>query len=297
MQHAAFQNAFIRAAENLASKNPSLNCYALVDCGQDKRYASQLSSLAADRTMPLFEGTQEHALSDHGPWLVYLGRPTDFDVRLIDWLSRQTVEKNAVLWLWSDQSPSTVATHLTHMLDWKVPDNHTILLRYYDPVVLAHAWSVLTDAQRHGFCGPISQWWYWEDEKLYGYFRPPTGGMASPELNQRQFAQLSLPYKKHYLPKLLEELRQGGARLPAPAEGKLVLERMGEAWDVALRLGIHSLPTLNEFVGFATVFPGFYNDPAIEQHLLAKPDQVDARTRDILAVMEWDFKQRKEAAA
>jgi hypothetical protein len=135
----------------------TLPLYAVVDLATAPHAMRRLSpGLPLQAARCLFEGGIDANAQAVAPWLVAL---TDADggallKRTID----LALERPAVVWLASSKPMDVLAGHLARRVDVKLDDGQELLLRWYDPRILAHLAGALEPDAAAAFLSAAKRW-------------------------------------------------------------------------------------------------------------------------------------------
>lgn len=128
--------------------------------------AGLLAKLAQNHSLVwinLFEGTKEANAIEVAPILVDLGcvqSSTGGAKTLLRWLIEVCKTSNSLLLLRSNRTHRNLAEALKRRLDAQLPDEMSVLLRYFDTRVFGALMGVFNAEQQAAFCGVARQWWW-----------------------------------------------------------------------------------------------------------------------------------------
>lgn len=108
--------------------------YTLLDGAQDSKLLQQIWTANPDpQAESLFLHTPRAELSEQGPWLLRL----DGEPALWQDLLTQLEQRPLGILITSPAPLAELAKHLRHLLDARLADGELVLMRYYDPQVMA----------------------------------------------------------------------------------------------------------------------------------------------------------------
>jgi len=127
--------------------------YLLLDGAQIDKLPNRIYSLEDNPQIHwLYQDTAYHALLDLGPALIALPAHSPLEQVFIEhW------QDEAGLLIESPAAPESLAEHLRSLIHARVSGDVTLLLRYYDPRVMAHWLPGLDAGQRDRMMGPVSR--------------------------------------------------------------------------------------------------------------------------------------------
>lgn len=138
----------------LREEIPSLRLYALVD-GAKFEMKREARINRKPGFYSLFEGTPDSALAHAGPWLVDAEIAED---AFVEDLAKLELETGTITWLIAPQSLEGLGQLFQLSLDTKMPDGRTVLLRFWDPRVLASLSEILSAEQWQTSFGYVHEW-------------------------------------------------------------------------------------------------------------------------------------------
>lgn len=140
--------------DELREAMPELRLYALVDGVQyQQQRGAWLTPMPG--SCALFEQTQDAALAHAGPWLMDMAQ---LGPALTENLARLENTAPAVTWLIAPQDLNGLAQMLCLLLDARLPDGRSAMLRFWDPRVLAGLAQVMDASQREEHFSHIHEW-------------------------------------------------------------------------------------------------------------------------------------------
>lgn len=109
----------------------------------------------------LFAGTRESMALPVAPILVRVGCQDNLlPSFLLDWIAQHGAFTSAVTLLASPLTMEALQCRLVARLDCKLSENMEVMLRFFDPRILAQLRITLTAEQARAFFGVASHWWY-----------------------------------------------------------------------------------------------------------------------------------------
>lgn len=134
--------------------------YALVDAAQVPEFRTARFLASAFRHVSLFSLTQEQGIAKYGPLLI----PVDTGPRseAVTRIVRAMRHGWTVSWLSSALALDDLANHLAGHLNGELADGKDVLIRYYDPRLLAAFLNHLDQKTKGALLGPICQWAWWD---------------------------------------------------------------------------------------------------------------------------------------
>jgi hypothetical protein len=157
----------------------------------------------------MFKGTFAGDADSISPVLVDVAGVSSSRERFIEHLLSTCEGKPLLSLISTDSSLNQLADHLRQILSIGTADGQEFLLRYADNRVLPTIFSVLTDAQRCAFLGPIKKWLVATHRADVITFTPPDGDHQQIELplqlNDQQFAQVMDKSEVHFIVSQLEQ--------------------------------------------------------------------------------------------
>lgn len=145
---------------HLRERMPAMRLYALVDGVQYQAQFCVSFVGVAGSAYSLFNGTDDAALSNAGPWLL---DAESAPAPLLRELGRLERVAPAVTWLISPLTPEGLGQLLQLRLDVQLPDGRKALLRFWDPRVLLNLIELLSADQREEFFVHIHEWHLLQD--------------------------------------------------------------------------------------------------------------------------------------
>lgn len=144
-----------RLAGLRAGRAPSARLYAVVDALLLASCEPAPTLQRGPGALALFDGTNDAALAEHGPWLLHYEESPPELRSSLHGLAQGTV---GMVWLISAHTPQLLADMLRERLGVRLPDGATALLRYYDARRLADIAEAMSAAQRAHLLAPALQW-------------------------------------------------------------------------------------------------------------------------------------------
>lgn len=138
----------------LAEKRRELRLYALLDGLQHEQHIGQRLQHLAGINRALFDDTDDAPLAHAGPWLYDVSQHPQH----IDAFAALEKARPAVSWLVTAMDLEGLAQYLRLKLDAELPDGRQVLVRFYDPRVLGHLFTVMDTEQRTQFFHLIDEW-------------------------------------------------------------------------------------------------------------------------------------------
>jgi hypothetical protein len=138
----------------LAEKRRELRLYALLDGLQYEEHTGQQLQRAAGTNHALFDDTDDAPLAHAGPWLCEVPQHPQH----IDAFAALERERPAVSWLITAMDLEGLTQCLRLKLNAELPDGRRALVRFYDPRVLGHLFTVMDAPQRAQFFHLIDEW-------------------------------------------------------------------------------------------------------------------------------------------
>lgn len=138
----------------LATQRRALRWYALVDGLQHRRIMGDGLRCLPGMNRALFEGTEDAALADAGPWLHDLCADP---APATGWAKLERAAP-AVSWLITAMDLEGLAQVLRLKLDVTLCDGRRALLRFYDPRVLSNLLVTLPEDECSAFFEAIEEW-------------------------------------------------------------------------------------------------------------------------------------------
>lgn len=134
--------------------------YALVDAAQVPEFRNARFVARPLRHVSLFSLTQEYGIAKYGPLLIPVdaGLGSDAVARVV----RAMRHGWTVSWLSSALALDDLANHLAGHLNGELADGRDVLVRYYDPRLLAAFFAHLDQQTRTALLGPICKWAWWD---------------------------------------------------------------------------------------------------------------------------------------
>lgn len=136
----------------------TMNRYLIVDCAVRRDAARTLRFYAAELPhRSLFHGQPEEKHADAGPWLVQV----DANNHLQGWLNALEGTGDrvpCVTHLDAEDSFEAVFAHLQSLLEMRLSDGSSALLRFWDPLVINRLRGVLTAEQFTTIIAPFTEW-------------------------------------------------------------------------------------------------------------------------------------------
>lgn len=133
-----------------------MNRYVIIDAAVARDAPVALGRFAEPITYrSLFTETPEADHSSIGPWLV-LQPSGDYFQHWIRGI--QMLSPNALTFITSPHPFRDAYMHLQRLLNLKLSNGSSALLRYYDPRVMAQLQRVLTTDQLRTLMGPFVEW-------------------------------------------------------------------------------------------------------------------------------------------
>lgn len=133
--------------------------YALIDMANVHSDRHRVMSVIKARESHNILGDERPEAQEASAWLM----PVSRDLRgQRDWAATMAWADSSACatWLHSDMPVSTLARALTERTKAELPDNHPVLLRFYDPRVLPELRAMLSAEQAAGFWALSGQWAY-----------------------------------------------------------------------------------------------------------------------------------------
>lgn len=138
----------------------SIHRYALVDAAQVPELRSAAFLARPFPHVSLFSLTQEHGIAKYGPLLILVDAGPGSDV--VRRVVRTMRHGWTVSWLSSPLALNDLADHLAGHLNGELADGRDVLVRYYDPRLLAAFIAHLDEQTKTALLGPICQWAWWD---------------------------------------------------------------------------------------------------------------------------------------
>jgi len=136
--------------------------YALVDIALCPPSLTQ--SLTNAKGVPLFDTTPYASQPALSPWLLPLAK-TDTPPWWLKSLCAYDIKEPCVHWLSTREKQHDLIARLRYLLQGRLQDNRTFLLRYYDRVLWPFVVGQLTPEQQRWFIDPIHTWATWSSEQ------------------------------------------------------------------------------------------------------------------------------------
>lgn len=138
----------------LTEKRSELRLYALLDGLQYEQHTGQRLQRLAGVNRALFDDTDDAPLAHAGPWLCDVSQHPQH----IDSFAALECARPAVSWLITAMDLEGLAQYLRLRLDAELPNGRRALVRFYDPRVLGHLFTVMDAQQRAQFFHLIDEW-------------------------------------------------------------------------------------------------------------------------------------------
>jgi hypothetical protein len=151
---------FRSVVANHLAAHADAQLYFLVDHAGLPGLVRKLDQCAI-RWLSLFDDTRESAALEAAPILVLVGRSeASLTGHLLDWLATHGACASAVALLDSPLPMVDLRRRLVARLDVTLSENMVMMLRFFDPRILAQLRITLTVEQSAAFFGVASTWWY-----------------------------------------------------------------------------------------------------------------------------------------
>jgi len=189
----------------------------------------------AIRWLSLFDDTRESAALEAAPILVPVGRAeAPLTGRLLDWLATHGACASAVTLLDSPLPTADLRRRLVARLDVTLSENMVMMLRFFDPRILAQLRITLTAAQSAAFFSVASHWWYLDRAGMLiefdADFSPADAACIPLVLHQKQeFALVDASEADHVLALLAQEVPNLMASIPPCERYRAVLTNFSKA--------------------------------------------------------------------
>lgn len=138
----------------------NINRYALVDAAQVPELRSAAFLARPFHHVSLFSLTQENGIARYGPLLIPVDAGPGSDV--VRRVVRAMRHGWTVSWLSSPLAMDDLADHLAGHLNGELADGKDVLVRYYDPRLLAAFIAHLDEQTKTALLGPVCQWAWWD---------------------------------------------------------------------------------------------------------------------------------------
>jgi Domain of unknown function (DUF4123) len=123
--------------------------YAIVDSCDEWSVHEKVEELGPERAVSLYRGSAEEEYATIAPYLIHV-EPESFD-----WITGPLWGPAWGVFSQADAPLEALRTHFRHYLKVKAPDGEQYLFRFYDPRVLPPFLESCSDAELHGFFGPV----------------------------------------------------------------------------------------------------------------------------------------------
>lgn len=149
--------------EHSSAKDPT-RLYALVDAAQvPELRGTKLRRLQAEY-ISLFDLSKESHISKYGPLLIPIRPERGASAPVVAALLQAMSHGWTVSWLSSKLDMGKLAEHLAGYLNGVMEDGSEVLVRYYDPRLLASFLSSPDENKKHSLLTPVNTWSYWDRE-------------------------------------------------------------------------------------------------------------------------------------
>jgi hypothetical protein len=143
----------------LQKSGDRLNLYALVDGFQYEQHTGQRFEHRQGINRPIFFGTEDEPLAHAGPWLIDIGQAPELAQPFFE--LEQALP--SVSWLITPIGLEGLSQLLQLKLYGELPDGRKVLVRFYDPRVLANLFQIMNTEQRAEFFHLIEEWHFIHD--------------------------------------------------------------------------------------------------------------------------------------
>jgi hypothetical protein len=151
---------FVTVIEEHIAAHPEAQLYFLLDHAGLPGLLRKLDSCRM-QWISLFEGTRESAALSAAPILVFAGRQgTPLPRLFLEWIGQHGAYASAVTLLDSPLAIDVLHRRLVARLDIRLSENMSMMLRFFDPRVLAQLRTTLMAEQASAFFSVASHWWY-----------------------------------------------------------------------------------------------------------------------------------------
>ena len=191
----------------------------------------------------LFDGTRESGALAVAPILVFVGRMESQLPRLFfDWVAQHGAYASAVTLLDSPLAIDVLQRRLVARLESKLSENMDVMLRFFDPRILAQLRTTLTPEQAAAFFGVAAHWWYLDRAGVLWDFDTNFASTDAAEVPlvlcpEQEFALIDASEADQTLALLNRKLPNLMEKIPLPERYEKVFNRISDA----KKLGLESI--------------------------------------------------------